>query len=175
MKQGMDPDAMEPGMKMSDPPMAMSDPPVGMSPYRLFGLNMALSLAVMYLAMFTMIYSLGEFYNNLNMFYMTLMMAAPMGVLMLLLMKSMFTNARLNRVLHLAFGVVFILAYLGVRSQALVGDSQFLRSMIPHHSGAILMCEQASLRDPQIKSLCANIIVSQKQEIDQMKQLLTRH
>lgn len=168
MKQVMDHGAMEPGMKMSDSSM-------GMSPYRLFGLNMVLSLAVMYFAMFTMIYSLGEFYNNLNMFYMALMMAAPMGVLMLLLMKSMFTNARLNVVLHLAFGAVFILAYLGVRSQALVGDRQFLRSMIPHHSGAILMCEQASIRDPEIKSLCANIIVSQKQEINQMKQLLKRH
>ena len=168
MKQVMDHGAMEPGMKMPDSSM-------GISPYRLFGLNMALSLVVMYFAMFTMIYSLGEFYNNLNMFYMALMMAAPMGVLMLLLMKSMFTNARLNVVLHLAFGAVFILAYLGVRSQALVGDSQFLRSMIPHHSGAILMCEQASIRDPEIKSLCANIIVSQKQEINQMKQLLKRH
>ena len=168
MKQVMDHGAMEPGMKMSDSSM-------GMSPYRLFGLNMVLSLIVMYFAMFTMIYSLGEFYNNLNMFYMALMMAAPMGVLMLLLMKSMFTNARLNVVLHLAFGAVFILAYLGVRSQALVGDSQFLRSMIPHHSGAILMCERASIRDPEIKSLCANIIVSQKQEINQMKQLLKRH
>lgn len=81
----------------------------------------------------------------------------------------------LNMVLYLAFGAVFILAYLGVRSQALVGDNQFLRSMIPHHSGAILMCEQASIRDPEIKSLCANIIISQKQEIDQMKQLLQRN
>ena len=168
MKQGTDHRAMDPGMKVSDTSM-------GTSQYRMFGLNMALSLVVMYFVMFTMIYSLGEFYNNLNMFYMALMMAAPMGVLMLLLMKSMFENARLNMVLYLAFGAVFILAYLGVRSQALVGDNQFLRSMIPHHSGAILMCEQASIRDPEIKSLCANIIISQKQEIDQMKQLLQRN
>lgn len=168
MKQGMDHGGMEPGMKMRDASM-------GMSHYRLFGLNMALSLAIMYFAMFAMIYSWQEFYNNLNMFYMALMMAAPMGVLMLLLMKSMFTNARLNTLLYLAFGALFILGYLGVRSQAMIGDKQFLRSMIPHHSGAILMCEQASIRDPEIKSLCANIIVSQKQEIDQMKQLLARH
>lgn len=168
MKQGMDHGAMKPGMQMSDASMEMSQ-------YRMFGLNMAPSLVIMYFVMFTMIYSLGEFYNNLNMFYMALMMAAPMGVLMLWLMNSMFKNARLNMVLYLAFGAVFILAYLGVRSQALVGDNQFLRSMIPHHSGAILMCEQASIRDPKIKSLCATIILSQKQEIDQMKQLLQRH
>ncbi len=101
------------------------------------------------------------------MFYMALMIAARMGVLMLLMMKSMFTNSRLNTLLYAAFGAVFILAYFGVRSQALVGDNQFLRSMIPHHSGAIMMCEQAAIRRPQIKSLCASIIVSQKQETDQ--------
>ena len=167
MKRGMDHGAMEPGMKMSDASMEMSS-------YRMFALNMAISLVIMYFVMFTMIYSLGEFYNNLNMFYMALMMAAPMGVLMLLMMKSMFKNARLNTLLYTAFIAVFILAYLGVRSQALVGDKQFLRSMIPHHSGAILMCVQASLKDPEIKSLCGRIIISQKQEIDQMKQLLHR-
>lgn len=165
MKRGMDHGAMEPGMKMSDASMEMSS-------YRMFALNMAISLVIMYFVMFTMIYSLGEFYNNLNMFYMALMMAAPMGVLMLLMMKSMFKNARINMLLHAAFGVVFILAYFGVRSQALVGDDQFLRSMIPHHSGAILMCEQASIKNAKVKSLCASIIISQKQEIEQMKQLL---
>ena len=165
MEQGMDHSSMDAGMKMRNKNMDGAA-------YRMFGLNMAISLIIMYFAMFTMIYSLGEFYNNLNMFYMALMMAAPMGVLMLLLMKDMFPNARLNMILHTAFGVIFVLGYLGVRTQALIGDNQFLRSMIPHHSGAILMCEQAEISDPNIKSLCANIIISQKQEIAQMKQLL---
>lgn len=61
-----------------------------------------------------------------------------------------------------------------MRTQGLVGDRQFLRSMIPHHSGAILMCEQASIWDPELKLLCGNIITSQKQEIDQMKAMLAR-
>ena len=41
---------------------------------------------IMYLVMFVMIDSLGSFYNNLNMLYMTLMMVAPMVVLMVLAM-----------------------------------------------------------------------------------------
>ena len=41
--------------------------------------------------------------------------------------------------------------------------------MIPHHGGAILMCEQAPLRDPEIKTLCKTIVSSQQQEIDFMK------
>ncbi|MFZ8373971.1 DUF305 domain-containing protein, partial [Staphylococcus aureus] len=45
----------------------------------------------------------------------------------------------------------------GVRAQALVGDKQFLRAMIPHHSGAILMCQQANLTDPEIKKLGAGV------------------
>ena len=46
--------------------------------------------------------------------------------------------------------------------------------MIPHHSGAILMCEQAKLTDPEVRDLCRGIIAGQKAEIDQMKQILER-
>ena len=59
--------------------------------------------------------------------------------------------------------------------QGAVGNEQFLRSMIPHHSGAILMCEQASLTDPEIIALCAQIIPSQSQEIQQMQEILERY
>jgi uncharacterized protein (DUF305 family) len=44
--------------------------------------------------------------------------------------------------------------------------------MIPHHSGAILMCQEASLRDPTLLRLCDDIVKSQRQEIDQMKRML---
>lgn len=61
-----------------------------------------------------------------------------------------------------------------MRNQAIVGDQQFLRSMIPHHSGAILMCEEASLSNPEILALCRDIVASQKAEIAKMEQLLAR-
>ena len=44
--------------------------------------------------------------------------------------------------------------------------------MIPHHAGAILMCEKASLANSATKELCRNIIASQQAEIDQMKAML---
>lgn len=56
-----------------------------------------------------------------------------------------------------------------IRQQAAISDKQFLRSMIPHHASAILMCEQASISDPEIKQLCEEIISSQQREIDQMQ------
>jgi uncharacterized protein (DUF305 family) len=46
--------------------------------------------------------------------------------------------------------------------------------MIPHHSGAILMCQNASLSDPELKKLCASIVSGQQSEIDEMKAILTR-
>jgi uncharacterized protein (DUF305 family) len=54
-----------------------------------------------------------------------------------------------------------------------VGDRQFLHLMIPHHAGAILMCEQASIQDERIRNMCGEIISSQRREIAQMRALLS--
>ena len=61
-----------------------------------------------------------------------------------------------------------------MRTQAFVGDKEFLKSMIPHHSGAVLMCNEASITDPEIVQLCGQILESQKREINQMKTILNR-
>jgi len=145
--------------------------------YIMLGLNLALSLAIMYFAMFAMIYSWGEFVQNINFFYMALVMWAPMAAVMSLTMGSMYPNKRLNLALYAVFAAVFVLSLLGIRQQGLVGDRQFVRSMIPHHSGALLMCNQASLRDPELRELCygrEGIVASQKREIAQMKAILKR-
>lgn len=152
----------------------------GMSPemvrhhYLLLGVNLIVGLAIMYFVMFAMIASWGEFVQNINFFYMALMMWAPMGALMLLTMPAMYPNKRLNLILYGLFGLTFILSTIGIREQSLVGDRQFLRSMIPHHSGAILMCEKSSIHDPEIKRLCEGIIASQSSEIVQMQSMLDR-
>jgi hypothetical protein len=142
--------------------------------YRMLAINLTISLVIMYVAMFAMIWSFGEFVQNLNFFYMALVMWAPMGAVMLLTMKPMYQNARANIFLYAVFALVFVLSLAGIRAQALVGDREFLRSMIPHHSGAVLMCERARIQDPEIVSLCGRIIQSQTQEIEQMKAILAR-
>ena len=145
--------------------------------YLMLGLNLAVSLIIMYLVMFTMIWRFGDFFNNVNMFYMALMMATPMGILMLLMMRMMYPNKKLNMLLYALFAVVFILAFWSIRAQGLVGDRQFVRAMIPHHSGAILMCNRASIRDPEIRDLCFSpdgIVESQEREIGLMKAFLAR-
>ena len=142
--------------------------------YLMLGLNLLLSAVIMYLGMFAMIWSGGEFIQNINFFYMALIMWAPMSVVMLWTMKSMYRSNSLNLGLYVLFAVVFVLSLWGMRDQLLVGDRQFLRSMIPHHSGAILMCERSNLADPEIRSLCDGIVRGQAQEIAQMKAILAR-
>jgi uncharacterized protein (DUF305 family) len=46
--------------------------------------------------------------------------------------------------------------------------------MIPHHAGAILMCENAGVEATDIKALCKSIIASQRSEIEQMQAMLKR-
>jgi len=129
---------------------------------------------IMYLVMFVMIDRLSSFYNNLNMLYMALMMVAPMVVLMVVAMPDMFPDKRRNILLLGGAALAFFGSFALIRTQTSIDDSAFLRSMIPHHSGAILMCEQASLADPEVRALCRGIIAGQKQEIDQMKRVLER-
>lgn len=129
---------------------------------------------VMYLVMFVMIDNLGSFFNNLNMFYMTLMMVAPMVVLMILAMKDMFPNKAANTAILASSLIAFLGSFALIRTQTTIDDTSFLRSMIPHHSGAILMCQEASLKDAEVKALCDNIIRSQREEISQMKIILKR-
>jgi hypothetical protein len=144
----------------------------GSRPYVMLAVNLGLSLLVMYLAMFAMIWSWGEFIQNVNFFYMALVMWAPMGAIMLATMGSMYSKRGLNLALYLVFAAIFVLSLFGIRQQSLVGDEQFLRSMIPHHSGAILMCEEATLADPEIRQLCGEIIQAQKDEIAEMKRIM---
>jgi len=151
-------------------PMGVQDGGV----YRNLAAELTIDFVIMYLVMYTMIATLGHFYLNLNNVYMTLMMVAPMAILMLIFMRSMYPSRRVNLAIAAAATVLFIGSFVGMRTQAFVGDAEFLRSMIPHHSGAILMCEQASLRDPEIIVLCDNIVRSQRDEIAEMQALLDK-
>ena len=151
------------------------DTPAVRRNYLMLGLSGMGMLLLMYLIMFAMISSWGEFVQNTNFFYMAVMMATPMVAMMPLMMKSMYPDLMLNMVVYLACALLFLLAFAGIRTQALVGNSQFLRSMIPHHAGAILMCKQANISDPEIKSLCQEIVSSQRREIEEMQAILARH
>jgi hypothetical protein len=133
-----------------------------------------LSFISMYILMYSMVNTIGSVYNNFNQFYMAGLMAAPMVIFELLIMRSMYPDKRLNLVILAISLIALVGFFLFVRQQTAIGDQQFLRSMIPHHSGAILMCEESSIQDPEIQELCETIISSQQAEIDQMEAILQR-
>lgn len=143
--------------------------------YRTLAVELAIDFVIMYLVMYTMIATLDHFHFNLNNTYMTLMMVAPMAIVMLVAMRSMFPSRKANLVVALGAAAVFLGGFYAMRTQAAIGNEQFLRSMIPHHSGAILMCRQASITDPEIVALCREIVRAQREEIAQMEAILERY
>lgn len=145
-----------------------------MNGYTSLAVQTVISGIIMYLVMFVMIDGLDSFFNNLNMLYMTLMMVAPMVVLMILAMRHMFPSKAANGAIIAVAALAVFGSFALIRTQTTIGDRAFLRSMIPHHSGAILMCREASISDPQVKRLCGEIIQSQRREIDEMKGMLGR-
>lgn len=84
-------------------------------------------------------------------------------------MNAMYENSRVNSLIIAASIILLTLFFVFIRNQTAISDKQFLRSMIPHHGGAILMCEQAPRQDADIQELCSNIIAGQQSEIDWMK------
>jgi uncharacterized protein (DUF305 family) len=142
--------------------------------YRVLLAMAALSFASMYVLMYAMVDRFANVYPNVNQFYMAGLMTAPMIVIELTLMRSMYKDKPRNLLIlgiSVAAGIAF---FLGIRKQTAVGDAQFLKSMIPHHASALLMCEEASITDPEIRKLCEGIRKGQQAEIDQMEAILTR-
>ena len=137
--------------------------------YIRLGAMAILSFIAMFVLMYSMVDVFANVFVNLNQFYMAALMAAPMVLIELALMSAMYPNKKWNVVIGAISAVALILFWFCIRQQVAISDKQFLRSMIPHHAGAILMCEKASMHDPEIKQLCHEIISSQRREIDQMK------
>jgi uncharacterized protein (DUF305 family) len=128
-----------------------------------------LSFLAMYVLMYAMVDTIANVYLNLNQFYMAGLMAAPMVVIELALMGVMYGDKKRNVAISAVSLAALAAFWILIRQQTAITDTQFLRSMIPHHSGAILMCRKASIQDPEIKQLCEAIVSSQQSEIDQMK------
>lgn len=132
-----------------------------------------LSFIAMYILMYAMVDTFSNVFMNVNQFYMAGLMASPMVIIELIIMRAMYMNKKLNMLLIAVSAILLFGFYVLIRQQAGVGDKQFLKSMIPHHAGAILMCEEANITDPEIKKLCEQINSSQKAEIAQMKAKLS--
>ncbi len=135
-----------------------------------FAAIIVLSFASMYALMYIMVDTYGNVYNNLNQVYMAAVMVAAMASIGAVLTAA---HKKGMRIIVICSGIaaVILFSFL-VRSQSAISDKEFLRSMIPHHGAAVLMCKQAKIQDPEIEKLCQGIISGQEAEIGWMKKKL---
>ena len=126
------------------------------------------SFLAMYAVMYAMVDKYENIYLNINQFYMVLMMTAVMMLIEIFFMRSMYSlKTQTITVVLSVFLLVF--SFAGIRYQLFVSDIQFLKSMIPHHASALLMCDNSKIIDTEITNLCNSIISGQQTEIDWMK------
>ncbi len=145
-----------------------------MNKYLKFALMMATSFVIMYAVMFLNAASIDHVMLSTMRTYMTLLMIAPMAVVMLLYMWGMYKNKKLNALILAVSIIGFGAVYYMMRNQTGISDVQYMKAMIPHHSSAILTSENADLQDPETKKLAEDIIKLQKEEIALMKDYLKR-
>ncbi|MBJ6120090.1 DUF305 domain-containing protein [Pontibacter sp. BT310] len=142
--------------------------------YKKFLLMLSVSFVIMYGVMFLNAAQFDHVYLNLNRLYMALLMVGPMALVMLGFMTSMYKDKKLNAIIVGVSLIVIAGAFVMLRNQTFVDDEHFMRSMIPHHSSAILVSSAADLQDPEVQKLAREIIESQKKEIAEMKAILNR-
>jgi hypothetical protein len=155
-----------------EPVPSLSDRRETHRPYVGLTLSLAGSFVAMYFAMYAMADRLEHVYLNLSNVWMTGFMTAAMSVPMFLAMGHMFPTARAKVVAWATVVVLGVASWFLLRAEAGVGDRQFLRAMIPHHSAAIQMVRESDFADPRVKKLAEQIISSQEREIAEMKALL---
>lgn len=144
------------------------------NPYQTLAAVVAIHFFIMFALTYVGVFQFNHIYLNLNRFYMAIVMVSPMVILMLLFMAHMFQNKRLNIFLYVVSASLFIGTFYAIRAQTFVGNDQFLKSMIPHHSIAIKTCEYAHYSDPEIDQLCKQIVKTQREEINQMEEIMER-
>jgi hypothetical protein len=144
------------------------------SAYKKLLLMQGISFVIMYSVMFMNVASIDHIYLSVTRTYMALLMTLPMAPLMLVFMKDMYKDSKLNTGIITASMGFFVLAFLGLREQWFIRDDQYMKAMIPHHSSAIHTSRKANITNNEVKTLSEEIIESQIEEIIQMEELLTK-
>ena len=142
--------------------------------YKKFAISLIISFIIMYSVMFFNVSDTDHIYLSMNRTYMALLMVSAMALIMLYIMGNMYKNKKLNLIIGSAAVVAFGLSFICLRNQAFIGDVQYMKGMIPHHSSAIMTSKNADIKDPQVKKLSEGIIQAQEKEIAEMKAILKR-
>jgi len=137
-----------------------------------FAAMILLSSGVMFVLMYQLVFSFDHAFFSVNRLVASLLMGCVMVVVMLAFMWPMY-RGRAVKLAVLTLAAAGAVALLAVnRGQVLIGDSTFMRAMIPHHSIAINNARKAGLSDPRVRDLADRIIEAQLGEIAEMELLL---
>jgi hypothetical protein len=98
------------------------------APYVRLVLTLALGALAMFLVLHQTIGAPGSREIDLGMACLALMLAAPMGVLFLLIMPHLFRRIGANLALYAAFALIFLGAWAETRSHAQVDDQAVLHA-----------------------------------------------
>lgn len=142
--------------------------------YLKFAAMIATSTVIMHFLTFANVSQLDHIYFSQVRVYMSLMMGAMMAIVMLLFMRNMYKDKKLNRMILIGSALVFFLSFWLIQSQTAIGDVAWMRAMIPHHSSAIMTSDHANLKDPEVKKLAEEIIQAQEEEIAEMRRLIEK-
>jgi uncharacterized protein (DUF305 family) len=148
---------MEQNKTMKQQPMMMS--------YRKLLMMIVISFIIMYAVMFLNVDNASHIYVSTTRTYMALLMALPMAIVMIAMMSKMYPNKKLNTLIIVGAVISFGIVLAGLRSQTPVGDVQYMKGMIPHHSSAIMVSRHAALKDPEVKKLSEQISGRRKRKL----------
>ena len=140
--------------------------------YKRFFAMIVTSTVVMFVLMYSTIYSLDHVWWSDTKMFMALYMGATMAVIMLAFMLKMYDNKTVNLSIFGGSAVLIALGLWLAQSQETVQDVDWMKAMIPHHSIAIMTSERAEISDPRVRRLADEIILAQKREIAEMEALI---
>ena len=140
--------------------------------YLRFGAMIGTSIVVMYLVTYLNVFDPAHIHFSEERVYMALTMGGAMGVVMMAWMWGMYPDRKWNLGVMAASILLAVVATFLSQSQILVGDGNYMRGMIPHHSIAILTSERANINDVRVQELANEIIEAQRREIAEMEWLL---
>jgi hypothetical protein len=130
------------------------------------------STIVMFVLMYSTIYTLDHVWWSQTKAWMALYMGATMAIIMLAFMLKMYESKKVNAAIF--GGSVLLIAFglWGAQSQETVQDVAWMKAMIPHHSIAIMTSTRAEISDPRVRRLADEIILAQEREIAEMEALI---
>jgi hypothetical protein len=137
-----------------------------------FAAMIGTSTFIMFFFMYQLVFTFDHALFSVNRLIASLVMGCVMTVVMLSFMWSMYKGKGTKIAVLVVAALLSVLLLFVNRSQAVIGDVNFMRSMIPHHSIAINNARKSTITDPRVRELADQIIRAQVLEINAMERLI---